>query len=192
MAWTILHRFLRKSCRCHFSGLNTAITCNLHSHLYRMQLELCLEVKKPLFLHVRDAHADFMEILAEYGFSAGKPLPVDGLVHCFTGTNEELRQYVALGFYIGLTGSIMNKSTEELRELLELIPRNRLVVETDAPYMGFAGCRALEKNKKTRKYPNVPSALPKIVSRIAETLCVAHDEVAELTTQNALKFFNRC
>lgn len=156
-----------------------------------MQLELCLEIKKPLFLHVRDAHADFMEILAEFGFSAGKPIPVDGLVHCFTGTNEELCQYVTLGFYIGLTGSIMNKTTEELRELLELIPQDRLVVETDAPYMGFTGCRALEKNRKTRKYPNVPSALPKIVSRVAEALEMSYDEVASLTTRNALRFFNR-
>ena len=97
--------------------------------------------------------------------------------------------YRSLDFYIGVTGFICQKS-QALRSFLpRLVPLDRLVVETDAPYMGFKGCRATEELRKKDKYPNVPAALPKVVQAVAECYGVSPQEVAERTTANARDFF---
>jgi TatD DNase family protein len=75
-----------------------------------------------------------------------------------------------------------------VRSLLPKIPRNRLLLETDAPYMGFKGCRKGLK-KPSNKYPNVPSALPQVGENVAEMLGMTASELAEQTTKNAIEFF---
>jgi TatD DNase family protein len=181
---------------------------------FRAQVALALEMELPLFLHVREAREDFVSIMTqEFGFSdthteqeaaaaaaaAGVvPLtPVRACVHCFTGSTEELRQYVRMGFYIGLTGYVltMNKGdgdgdVDRLREWLEIIPSDRLVIETDAPYLGWPGCRATETKKKKSKYPNVPASLSVICEAVAQASGRSYEEVAASTTRNALTFFD--
>eukprot|EP01034_Spumella_vulgaris_P025600 gene25600-32072_t len=120
--------------------------------------------------------------------------PVPCVVHCFTGSVEELKQYLSFGFYIGLTGYIINSLThDQLSEMLQLITLDRLVIETDAPYMGFKGCRMgdslCDKKKKNQKYPNVPTALILIAQHIATVSGWSLEEIAEKTTDNALRFF---
>ena len=113
------------------------------------------------------------------------------MVHCFTSSEAELEKYIDLGFFIGITGFIMNTGKEPndlVRSLLPKIPRNRLLLETDAPYMGFKGCRKGLK-KPSKRYPNVPSALPILGESVAETLGMSNAELAELTTKNAVIFF---
>ena len=116
-------------------------------------------------------------------------------VHCFTGTVDELRQYVSLGFYIGLTGFIFKFSEEELKMILHIIPNNRLLIETDAPYMGFTGCQLNfpefkdKKRAKKTRFPNLPSALPFVLGKIANAKDMTKEECAEMTTNNALRFF---
>lgn len=98
-----------------------------------LQLELAVELNKPLFVHERDAHEDLLSILNEY---KGKLPPV--LVHCFTGSCEHALAYLNNGFYIGLTGYLCkDKSDTGVRKLLVdgSIPLDKLVVETDAPFM---------------------------------------------------------
>ena len=102
-----------------------------------------------------------------YYFTIPQP-PVPGCVHCFTGSTEELQRYLDCGFYIGLTGYIMTLDNEKLLTWLNMITLERLVLETDAPYMGFKGCRSKEEKEKKRTYPNVPSSLPKILDRVCE------------------------
>jgi TatD DNase family protein len=126
-----------------------------------------------------------MNILSEY-FPI--PSPINCIVHCFTGTVRELKAYVDCGFYIGLTGYIMNLPIDHLEEILRIIPQNRLVIETDSPYMGFIGCRENEVKKKKAKYPNSPSALPIILRRITATTGYATSE--EIATQTALNSFH--
>jgi TatD DNase family protein len=87
-------------------------------------------------------------------------------VHCFTGTTEELQRYVDCGFFIGLTGYVMTLDDEKLLLWLNIITLDKLVIETDAPYMGFKGCRSSETKEKKRTYPNVPVALVKVLNRI--------------------------
>ena len=116
-------------------------------------------------------------------------------VHCFTGTVDELRQYVSLGFYIGLTGFISKLSEVELGIILDIIPNNKLLIETDAPYMGFAGCQMNfpefkdKKRAKKTRFPNLPSALPFVLDKIANVKGMSKEKCAEVTTGNALRFF---
>ncbi len=159
---------------------------------FRFQVALALEAKLPLFLHVRDAKDDFVDIMTEMGFPGDGPPPVKACVHCFTGSTEELQQYVNMGFYIGLTGYIFgmkDDSTRSLKEWLEIIPQDRLVIETDCPYLGWPGCRVTEKKKKKSKFPNVPASLSIVAEEIASVSGKPYAEVASSTTENALEFF---
>ena len=158
---------------------------------FRTQVDLAIRHKKPLYLHERAASDDFIAILKEKlyddGDLTGPTVPC--VVHCFTSDMEALRTYVHMGCYIGLTGHIMSLSDEELRSVIATIPPSRLVVETDAPYMGFKGCRESETKKKGSRYPNVPAALVHIVRRIAENSDMSYDDIVSITTDNCFAFF---
>lgn len=154
---------------------------------FEYQLDLAVRFNKPLYFHFRAAHADCIATLSKHNFRPDNVV-VPAVVHCFTGTYDELQDYVSLGFYIGLTGYVINSLTsEELKRFLDLITLDRLVIETDAPYMGFKGCRKHEEKKKGQKYPNVPSALIQVAEHIATVGGWTVAEVAEATTRNALR-----
>jgi Tat protein secretion system quality control protein TatD with DNase activity len=191
-----------------------------HNAPHRSQVALALKYQKPLYLHVREAFEDTIRVLEEeltkhlsssssspaLGDSPAPPPPLISsggscltswtdhcppcVVHCFTGTLSELQAYISFGWYIGLTGSIMSLSDKELHSHLTLIPLDRLVIETDSPYLGWKGCRRSEHSKKSAKYPNVPSALPQILEKIVTALegRLSATELTRLTTQNAFEF----
>lgn len=120
------------------------------------------------------------------------------LVHCFTGTPDELAWYVEFGCYIGFTGHLRNKKrAQEMRDHLFLhkgteaaLPLERVMVETDAPYMGFKGCRTAEDLDRKKSSPNVPSALPLVVNGLAELMGVEAHTLATHCTHNAEMFFS--
>lgn len=125
-----------------------------------------------------------MEVIARYR----ERLP-PALMHAFTGTEEELEAYRGLDFYIGVTGFVCQRSVQ-LREFLPRhVPLERLMIETDAPYMGFKGCRAGEADRRKEKYPNVPAALPRVVEAVAECYGVSGERIAAATAANARAFF---
>lgn len=160
----------------------------LQRQWFTSQLDVAVAADKPLFLHERLAHDDFMDILSAAELRAGRKLP-PAVVHCFTGTARELDAYVARGFWIGVTGFVCKPTHgAELRDMLAKIPLDRLVVETDAPYMGFAKCRANEASDRKRQSPNVPSALPLVVAAVAKAIGRSPDEVAAITRANARRF----
>src|SRR5690606_19085077 len=98
---------------------------------FRRQLDLAVEVGKPVFLHQRDAHEDFVAILREY-----RPKLAGGVAHCFTAGAEEAHAYLELDLYIGITGWICDERRGmHLREVVRQIPAERLLIETDAPYL---------------------------------------------------------
>lgn len=162
---------------------------------------MALRYRKPLYLHIRHAFDDFVQILEEelLKFGGGDPnvtwnnFAPPCVVHCFTGNLTELETYVSYGWYIGLTGSIMSLSDSELTSFLDIIPLNRLVIETDAPYMGWKGCRLSEDSKKTSKYPNIPASLPLILQRIVQGYNgkYSYQELAQITTDNCHRFCNK-
>jgi len=143
------------------------------------QIDLAREVGKPLFLHSRDAHPRFSEILKDKRVG-------HAVAHCFTGEKEELHAYLDLGLYIGITGWICDERRgRHLLELVRDVPRERLLLETDAPYLTP---RDMKPQPKSRR--NEPAFLPHILKAVARALGRSVEEVAAQTTQNARRFFS--
>ncbi|MCE7032364.1 TatD family hydrolase [Lysobacter sp. GX 14042] len=125
---------------------------------FEMQLQIAVETGKPLFLHQRDAHADFMAVMRNFQGRLGP-----AVVHCFTGTREELYDYLDQDWHVGITGWLCDERRgRHLRGFVRDIPADRLMVETDAPYLLP---RTLEPMPKDRR--NEPMFLPHIVEELA-------------------------
>lgn len=160
---------------------------------FEAHVALACELGMPLFLHEREAHVDFLEILDKFLIhddqSNNKSLPVPAVVHCFTGTSAEAQAYVDRGFYIGITGYVgMKKRGKRLREDVlrrGVIPLERLMVETDCPYMVPDGCA----HRLMQERRNEPVTLMDTVEVLARELNVSYEEVARATTANARSFF---
>ena len=147
---------------------------------FEAQLELACEIGKPLFLHSRDAHPRFAELLR----ARRSRLPA-AVAHCFTGEQAELRAYLDLGLYIGITGWICDERRgAHLLQLVREIPRERLLVETDSPYLTP---RDLRPQPRARR--NEPAFLPHIVRTIARALGRPPEEVGLETARNARMLF---
>jgi TatD DNase family protein len=154
---------------------------DIQRDVFQKQLQIGIDTGLPLFLHMRDAHGDFHAILKEVRDRLSHVV-----VHCFTGNREELHGYLDLDCHIGITGWICDERRgSHMKEFLKDIPANRLMVETDAPYLKP---RNLKPRVKTHR--NEPRWLPWIVG----TLAAAREEhpgtVAEQTTANARAFFS--
>jgi TatD DNase family protein len=148
--------------------------------VFRLQLQLAADTGKPAFLHQRDGHDAFIAILRDY-----LPQLSGGVSHCFTGDERELRDYLDLGLSIGITGWICDERRgRHLRELVRLIPLDRLMIETDAPYLLP---RDLDPKPSNRR--NEPKFLPHILHSIAACRGEPADVVAAATTANAMRFF---
>ena len=147
---------------------------------FTKQAELAAELSLPLFLHERDAFIDFSIILKEHI----KAVP-DAVVHCFTGTGDELEYYLSLGCYIGVTGWICDERRgKHLRELVKIIPPDRLLLETDGPYLLPRDLPFKVKNKR-----NEPKFLPHIAETVAGCLGKEVSVVARETFANTKRFF---
>lgn len=167
--------------------------------VFEKHIQLAIELKKPLFVHERDAHEDLVTILSKYK----DELPPT-LIHCFTGTVAEAQRYIEIGVYIGLTGFLWKDRSENgVRKILEdgLIPLDRLMVNTDSPYI-YPNIKKLpanirdsfsEHSKAYHKFctfkRNEPCALPIIIEMIAAYLKVDPKEIAMKTAFNACKVF---
>ena len=144
------------------------------------QIELAVELKKPLFLHSRDAFPRFFYLLNEYKGKIPK-----AVAHCFTGEKAELHSYLDLGLYVGITGWICDERRgAHLKELVRDIPADRLLVETDSPYLTPRDMRPQPKARR-----NEPSFLPHILRTIARALGRPAEDVAAETTRNARLLF---
>jgi TatD DNase family protein len=143
------------------------------------QLNLAVELRKPVFLHQRDAHADFLAILREY-----RPQLVDAVVHCFTDTAEALADYIALDCHIGITGWICDERRgRHLIDAVPLIPADRLMIETDAPYL------LPRTAPKTSSRRNEPSFLPYVLDAVAAARGDDRLSLARTTAANSVRFF---
>ncbi|WP_449399670.1 TatD family hydrolase [Chryseobacterium wanjuense] len=146
---------------------------------YRAQLELAIEVDKPLFLHERSAFKRFNEITDEYASKLPK-----AVVHCFTGSLSEAKIYLEKGFYLGFTGAISDERRfKHLEEVIKYVPLDRMMIETDAPFM-------LPKNiPRMQNRRNEPSFLPYVAQTIAGLKKISISKVAEETTEVTRNFF---
>lgn len=149
--------------------------------VFEQHLELASIVQKPLFLHQRDAHEDFYRLLEKY-----RSKVCGGVVHCFTDNETALKDYLELDMYIGITGWVCDERRgADLQTLVPLIPMDKLLIETDAPYLMPRNIRPKPKHRR-----NEPKHLTAVVAKIAELYAVSVKEIAEQTTHNAKKLFN--
>jgi TatD DNase family protein len=147
---------------------------------FAAQLEIAAAANKPVFLHQRDAHVDFTAILRDHiGALHG------GVAHCFTGGPAELEAYLGLGLYIGITGWVCDERRGlELREAVPRIPLERLLVETDAPYL-----LPRDLDPKPRSRRNEPAFLVHVARTVAELRGESLDALAAATSRNAETLF---
>ena len=143
---------------------------------FRRQLTLAEEGKLPVIIHSRDAAADTMQIMKE---AAEKHIP--GVIHCYSYSAEQALTYVAMGYYIGIGGVVTFKNARKLVETVTAVPMERLVLETDCPYL------APEPHRGER---NSSLYLPLVVEKIAAIRGISVEEVEEITFRNAKELFH--
>ena len=147
---------------------------------FAAQLEIAAAARKPVFLHQRAAHADFAAILKDVRRGLA-----GGVAHCFTGGRSELEDYLALDLHIGVTGWVSDERRgQDLRDAVPHIPADRLMLETDAPYLLPRDLRPQPKSRR-----NEPCYLPHIAHAVAHLRGEAVEIVAASTTRNAIRFF---
>ncbi len=138
-------------------------------------IALARRVGLPLVVHVREAHADAADILAREGAAA-----VGGVIHCFTGTRDDVRPYLDLGFHISIAGIVTFKNAGPLREAVRQVPLDRLLVETDAPFLAPVPHRGRR---------NEPAHVRLVAEAVAATRGDTFAALAEATTANATRLF---
>ena len=149
--------------------------------IFAEQLDLAAELNAPLFLHQRDAHDTFIQMLR-----AKRAQLKQIVVHCFTGTHAELQDYLELDCYIGITGWICDERRGlDVLDLVKHIPEDKLLIETDAP---FLLPRNLKPKPKSRR--NLPLYLPHIAQQVATQKQMKLADISHLTFANSQRFFN--
>jgi len=147
---------------------------------FEQQIQIAIETGLPFFLHQRDAHDDFVAILKEYRGDLSEVV-----VHCFTGSKAELHECLDLNCYIGITGWICDERRgTHMKEYMQDIPSDRLMIETDSPYLKPRNLRP-----KIKSHRNEPRLLPWILGTLAACRNEHPETLAEATTRNARKFF---
>ena len=147
---------------------------------FEAHIEAAIDNKVPLFLHEREAHEKFVEVITPYM----KELP-ESVVHCFTGDKDALLKYIDMGFFIGITGWICDERRgKHLESLIPLIPLEKLMIETDAPYL-LPRDMGIDNSSR-----NEPKYLPHIAKRIAELRGESVELVFSAIYMNSLNFFN--
>jgi len=140
---------------------------------FRMQMELARELKLPVIVHEREAHEDGMAVVREFS-------DVTGVFHCYSGSAEMARQLVDRGWYIGFTGVLTFKNARKAVEVAASIPLERIVLETDCPYMApepFRGKR------------NDPGKLYRMAEKLAEIRGLSVEEIHAVTTENGKRLY---
>ena len=155
--------------------------------VFHQQIELAVELRKPLFVHDRESGGEVLMSLSRFS-----NLP-DVVVHCFTGTAAELGSYLDAGFYIGITGWVADtRRGASLRALVPDIPLERLMIETDAPFLKphNAPTEYPERAGSRTKRRNEPALLPYVLDSVARLRSETVSEIAQATATNARRVFN--
>ena len=158
----------------------------LKQHIWFLyQLTLAWRLKLPVILHVRDAHEDALRILRWH--PARK---LGGVIHCFYGSKEIAEQYLKLGYHIGIGGSVLQleERAKDLWEAIPHIPLNRILVETDAPFI-LPYCKDVIQPKLLRRTRNTSLILPAVINKIAELKDISSNEVEQTTAENTIRLF---
>lgn len=152
----------------HYDFAPRAAQCEM----FERQLELAARLGLPVIIHSREAAADTLRILRKFD--------VSGVLHCFTGSAETAREYLAMGFFIGFTGSVTFANAHKLRETAAHVPPERLLIETDCPYLAPVPFRGKRCDSRM---------LPSVVGTLAKLHRLDPQQIADQTRQNACELF---
>jgi len=143
--------------------------------IFLQQLDLAKELNLPIIFHCRMAHQDLIELLKQKNINEKQK--IEGVVHCFTGSWEQAEEYLKMGFYLGFNGIIFKL---DLDEVIKKTPLERLLIETDCPYLTPPGF----ENER-----NDPRGVKFVIEKIAKLKGLSFEEIAQETHKNALCFF---
>ncbi len=144
--------------------------------IFIKQLELSNKYDLPIVIHSREAFGDTLEILKKY-----KSLPIKGVMHCFSGDEQSLKECLELGLYISFTSNVTYKKAQNLRDLSKLVPIEKMCLETDAPYLAPENLRGKR---------NEPANLISLIKLLAELKKLSESDIARITTHNANQLFS--
>lgn len=142
--------------------------------VFRRQMELARETKLPVIIHDREAHAECLDMAREFS-------DVRGVFHCYSGSVETARELIKLGWYLSFTGTVTFKDARRALEAIGAVPLERIMLETDSPYLAPAPYRGRRCDS---------SMLPYIAQTVADVKRVSVQEIAEITMKNGCDFFN--
>ena len=148
---------------------------DIQQEMFIKQIELANKQEFPIVIHTREAVMDTLKILKEH------PVNKKGIFHCCPLNRELVKEGLKLGFHISLSGVITFKNAKNANEIIQMIPEDRLLIETDSPYLSPEPVRGRRNNCMNVKY---------VASKIAEVKGVTLEEIADITYKNALKLFN--
>lgn len=151
----------------------------IQREVFRKQLDIAFTYDVPIVLHERDAAQDSLTILREY-YASGRLRGVPGVCHCFSGSVETGRELVRMGFYLGFDGPITFKNNKRAPEVLLSVPKERLLIETDCPYL------TPEPHRGQR---NEPAYVRNVLEKMAAILSLDPEVLAEVTTENGKRLF---
>ncbi len=146
----------------------------VQKEVWLAQLQLAETLGKPVILHVREAHADALAMWRDFP-------RLRGVVHCFSGTPQEASRWIECGAYLGFTGIITYKNAPEVRAACRLTPENRLLLETDAPYLSPQPVRKIKINE--------PAFVTHVANQVALERGITPERLGEITTRNAAELF---
>lgn len=146
----------------------------MQKNTFRVQMNLAKELNLPVVIHDRDAHEDTLNILKEFP-------EVTGVIHCFSGSVEFARECLKLGYYIGFTGVVTFKNAKKIIEVAKEVPLDKMLVETDCPYMAPTPFRGKRNKSDYIKY---------IIEKISEIKGVPEEQISEITINNVKKMLN--
>jgi TatD DNase family protein len=148
---------------------------NTQKRWFDRQMELAKEVKLPIIIHSRDAAKDTLDMM-----KAAHAGDISGVIHCFSYSVEMAREYLNMGFFLGIGGVVTFKNARRLKEVVEYAPMESIVLETDCPYL------APEPNRGKR---NSSIYLPNVVEEIARIKGIDTEQIIEITRQNAMRLY---
>jgi len=150
-------------------------SAEVQQQVFSKQLQLAVELNLPVIMHSREAETDTLNILQEI------PVPPLGVAHSFTSSFEMAKTLIEMGWYIGINGIVTFKNAEDLREVVSWLPLDRLLLETDSPFLAPIPFRGK---------PNKPAHIPTIAIFIAELRGISLEQLSEQTSANAQRLFN--
>ena len=149
---------------------------DLQKHWFMRQMELASEVKLPIIVHSREAAKDTMDMVI-----AAKPLNLSGIIHCYSYSVEIAREYLNMGYYLGIGGVLTFKNAKKLKEVAEYTPLSQIVLETDCPYLAPVPFRAKRNDSSKLSY---------VAEELAAIKQIPVEEVIRITNENGRRLYN--